>query len=68
MASKQTRPSSDPIPVRFSADQLAQIHRVAEDLGMSRADVIRLSVAAGLKILGRLQHDGLASLIADQAK
>ena len=68
MPSKQTRPSSDPIPVRFSSDQIMQINQVAEELGMSRADVIRLSVSAGLKILGRLGHDGLASLIADQGK
>lgn len=65
--SKQTRPSTDPVPVRFSEDQLAMIHKVADDLGMSRADVIRLAVSAGLKIMIRLGPGGLTDLIAAQA-
>jgi hypothetical protein len=65
---KQTRPSEAPTPVRFSASQTALIEETAEALGMSRQDVIRLSVSAGLKILRSLGQDGLANLIASQAK
>ncbi|RYG99418.1 MAG: hypothetical protein EON58_03985 [Alphaproteobacteria bacterium] len=64
----QTRPSSAPIPVRFSEDQIAAIEETSALLGMSRQDVIRLSVSAGVKILRDLGYDGLAQLIADQAK
>lgn len=68
MRKKQTRPSADPTPVRFSASQTEMIEKTAELLGMSRQDVIRLSVSAGVKILRELGHDGLAQLVADQAK
>lgn len=64
----QTRPSTAPVPVRFSEDQIAAIEETSALLGMSRQDVIRLSVSAGIKILRDLGHDGLARLIADQAK
>ena len=64
---KQTRPTVAPTPVRFSSNQLEQIEETAKILGMSRQDVIRLSLSAGIKILKRLGYDGLAQLIADQA-
>ncbi len=48
---KQTRPNGAPTPVRFSETTLNEIEEVAELLGMSRQDVIRLSTSAGLKIL-----------------
>ena len=63
---KQTRPSSAPTPVRFSPAQIQLIEETADVTGMSRQDVIRLSVSAGIKILRRLGHDGMAELIADQ--
>ena len=61
---KQTRPSSTPIPIRFSERMLAEIEEVAGQLELSRQDVIRLSVAAGIKALRRIGYDGIASAVA----
>lgn len=63
----QTLPTAAPTPVRFSAAQTQLIEETAELLGMSRQDVIRLSVSAGLRILRKLGHDGLADLLAAQS-
>ncbi len=64
---KQTRPNGAPTPVRFSETTLKEIEEVAELLGMSRQDVIRLSTSAGLKILRELGYGGLVRLIAGEA-
>jgi hypothetical protein len=66
-AKKQTRPSADPTPVRFTDDQKAMIAETARLLGESQQTVIRLSLSAGLVVLRRLSHGGLAELIADEA-
>lgn len=63
---KQTRPSTTPIPIRFSDRMLADIQEVADDLELSRQDVIRLSVAAGLKALKRIGYDALAERVAQE--
>jgi hypothetical protein len=61
---KQTRPSSTPIPIRFSAKMLADIEEVASELELSRQDIIRLAVAAGLKALKKIGYDGIAEAVA----
>lgn len=60
---KETRPSTKPTPVRFTEAMLKDIEETADLLGMSRQDVIRLSVAAGLKALRRLGFQGLVDAI-----
>ncbi len=65
---KETRPSTTPLPIRFTLRMLKDIEEVAEMFGMSRQDIIRLSVAAGLKTMHRLGRDGLAKLISDFAE
>lgn len=62
---KQTRPSTTPVPIRFTEKMMAEVEEVAEDLDLSRQDVIRLSVAAGLKSLRRIGWDGIADAVAE---
>ncbi len=61
---KETRPSTTPIPVRFTESQLAEIEAVAEEFGMSRAEIIRLSCAAGLVALKELGEEGLIKAVS----
>ncbi len=63
---KETRPKSQPVPVRFSRTTLDEIDAVSELMGMSRQDVIRLSVSAGLKALRKIGVDGLVEKIAEE--
>jgi len=44
---------------------LSDIEEVAQDLELSKQDVIRLSVAAGIKALKRMGYDGIASAVAE---
>lgn len=61
---KQTRPSTKPVPIRFSEEMLQEVENVAKLFDISRQDVVRLSVAAGLVSLKRLGWDGLVAAIA----
>lgn len=63
---KQTRPTTVPVPIRFTEKMLQEVEEVAEMFEISRQDVIRLSVAAGLKSLRRMGLNGLAEAVADQ--
>lgn len=64
----ETRPSNPPVAVRFTVDQIEKINEVAEDFQMSKQDVIRLSVAAGLKAMKKIGIAGLQEFVADQIK
>lgn len=64
--SNQTRPTSAPIPVRFSASTLEEIEETAKALDLSKQDTIRLAVRAGLRILRKLGGAGIADIIANQ--
>lgn len=61
---KETRPSTAPIPVRFSEKQLEEIEAVAKEFEMSRAEIIRLSCSAGLIALKKLKPEGLKQAVA----
>ena len=63
---KQTRPSTTPVPIRFTDSMVKEIQDVAESVGMSQQDVIRLSVSAGLKALKRMGYEGLAEKVAEE--
>lgn len=68
---KDTRPKAKPTPVRFTPEILVEVDAVAEDLAMSRQDVIRLAVSAGLvsaglKALRSLGREGLIERIAEE--
>lgn len=63
---KQTRPTTVPVPIRFTEKMLQEVEEVAQLFDISRQDVIRLSVAAGLKSMRRMGLDGLAEAVADQ--
>ena len=63
---KDTRPTTTPIPVRFTEVTLAEIELVAQELAMSRQDVIRLAASAGLKALRRLGYDGLIERLSEE--
>lgn len=60
----ETRPSGKPIPIRFTAKQLAEIESVAEEFEMSRAEIVRLSCSAGLAALKKLTPEGLTAAVA----
>ena len=62
---KQTRPSSTPVPIRFTEQMLADIQATADELDLSKQDVIRLSVAAGLKALQKIGYGGIADAISE---
>lgn len=64
----ETRPSNPPVAVRFTLDQIAKIEEVAKEFQMSKQDVIRLSVAAGLKAMQKIGLVGIQSFIADEIK
>jgi hypothetical protein len=63
---KDTRPKTTPTPVRFTEQMLEEIDEVAADLAMSRQDIIRLSVSAGLKALRSLGRAGLVERISQE--
>jgi len=65
---KQTRPSSTPTPIRFTERMLEEIDEVAEELDLSKQDVIRLAVAAGIKALRRIGRSGIVDAIAQHAE
>ena len=62
----ETRPSNPPVAVRFTPGQIEEINEVANAFQMSKQDVIRLSVAAGLKAMRRIGISGLQGFIADE--
>lgn len=64
--STQTRPTSAPIPVRFSQSTIEEIEETAKALDLSKQDTIRLACRAGLRILRKLGGAGIADLIAAQ--
>ena len=57
-------PYTKPIPIRFTEKQLAEIESVAEELQMSRAEIIRLSCSAGLVALKKLGQEGIVNAVA----
>lgn len=61
-------PYTTPLQIRFTEKQLAEIDLAAEQYGMSRSEIIRLSCAAGLVALKDLGADGLAQIIANSLK
>lgn len=63
---RQNSLSSKPIPVRFTANQIALIKAAAAKTGISEAEVIRLAVAAGARILLKLGEDGIGEWLASQ--
>lgn len=65
---KQTRPGSAPVAVRFTPEQNEEIAQVAEEFQISKQDVIRLSVAAGLKAMRKIGLIGLRDFIAGEIK
>ena len=64
----ETRPSNTPVAVRFTVDQITEISAVASEFQMSKQDVIRLSVAAGLKAMRNIGIAGLQEFIAFEIK
>ena len=64
----KSSPYSKPMPIRFTVKQLEEIEAVAEELQMSRQEVIRLACSAGLIALKDLGSEGLAKLIAKSLK
>lgn len=69
MAKKnQTRPGTAPVAVRFTPEQNEEIASVAEEFQISKQDVIRLSVAAGLKAMKKIGLVGLRDFIAEEIK
>lgn len=62
---KETRPSTKPIPIRFSEEQLSEIEKVAKELSMSRQEIIRLATSAGIVALKKLGSEGLAKAVAE---
>jgi hypothetical protein len=64
--STQTRPTSSPIPVRFSQSTIEEIEETAKAIDLSKQDTIRLAVRAGLRILRKLGGAGIADIIAAQ--
>jgi hypothetical protein len=63
---KQTRPTNSPVAVRFTEEQNQRIADVAEEFQISKQDVIRLSVAAGLKAMQKIGLIGLQDFLAEQ--
>lgn len=61
---RQTRPVTKPTPIRFTEAILAEVTDVAERFNLSRQDVFRISVAAGLEAMRHLGADGLTKVIA----
>lgn len=61
---KQTRPNTPPVAVRFTEEQNQRIAAVAEEFQISKQDVIRLSVAAGLKAMQKIGLIGLQEFLA----
>lgn len=64
----ETRPSNPPVAVRFTPDQIDNINQVAAEFQMSKQDVIRLSVAAGLKAMKKIGLAGLQDFVANEIK
>lgn len=62
----QTRPSGKPLPIRLPEELLERVQVVADALGMSVADTMRLSMRIGLEDLKRVDYD-LAQLVVDAA-
>jgi hypothetical protein len=50
-------------PIRFTDKMLEEIGEIATAFGMSRQDVIRLAVAAGLKTMRRMGREGLMDAV-----
>lgn len=61
---KQTRPGVAPVAVRFTPEQIAEIEAVAEEFQISKQDVIRLSVSAGMKAMKKIGLVGLQEFIS----
>jgi hypothetical protein len=60
----QSRPGGKPLPIRFPEELMERVQSVAESLGMSVADTIRLATRVGLEDLKRVNYD-LAQLVVD---
>ncbi len=63
---KESRPSTIPIPVRFTDEMVKEIQDVAQNMSMSQQDIIRLSVTAGLQALKKIGYEGLAEKISEE--
>ena len=64
MSAKRTRPVTKPTPIRFPEAMLEEVAEMAECFNLSRQDVFRISVAAGLEAMRQMGVDGLARNIA----
>jgi hypothetical protein len=60
------RPAGKPIPVILPEALLQRMEDVAEIMGISRADVLRLAARVGLEDLARVNYD-IAQLVVDAA-
>lgn len=60
----KSNPVTTPVQIRFTDRQLNEMDSVAQEFGLSRSEVIRLSCSAGLVALKKLTPDGLKKAIA----
>lgn len=63
---KESRPSTIPIPIRFTDEMVKEIQDVAQNMNMSQQDIIRLSVTAGLQALKKIGYEGLAEKVSEE--
>ena len=61
---KDPSPAGKPIPLAIPEPLLRRLDAVAEQMDMTRANVIRLAMKIGLEQLGRVNYD-LARLVVD---
>lgn len=65
---KEEKPYASPTPVRFTVKQLEEIESIAEELQMSKQEIIRLACSAGVIALKSLGEEGLAKAVAQVFK